>query len=56
MVYVIAWRGMAWYIACLGWHGIWYCLVGMAWYVVWPDGHGMVYGIAWRAWREKGMV
>ena len=56
MVYVMAWRGMTWYIVCPGWYGIWFGLVGMAWYVVWPDGHGTVYGMAWRAWHEKGMA
>ena len=35
IVYVMAWRGMAWY-----------GLAGMAWEKVWPGGHGIVYGMA----------
>ena len=37
MVYVMAWRGMAWYMVSL---------VGMTWEKVWPGGHGIVYGMA----------
>ena len=50
MVYVMAWRSMAWYMVWPGGHGMGKGLAWRAWRSIWI-GLTMVYGIAWRAWH-----
>ena len=69
--YMMANRGMAWFMVWPGghsriygmawqaWHGICYGLAGMALFMLWPGGHGMVFGMVWEgmAWyMVHGMI